>query len=79
MLKLSGPIWISVYDVADVFDLPPRMVGRSRTRGLVAVQAVRVVAPISAVGDSWLVGQKPVVPGDADRLRAPAHLVGDDA
>jgi hemoglobin len=40
MLKLSGPIWISVYDVADVFDLPPRMAGRSRTGGLVAVQAV---------------------------------------
>jgi hypothetical protein len=23
MLKLSDPIWISVYDVADVFDLHP--------------------------------------------------------
>lgn len=37
MLKLTGPAWITVYEVADVFDLPVRMVGRLRTAGLVAV------------------------------------------
>jgi hypothetical protein len=40
MLKLTGPIWVTAYDVAAVFDLPVRMVGRLRTGGLVAVRAV---------------------------------------
>lgn len=40
MLKLTGPIWITVYDVADVFDLPAQMVGRLRTDGLVVVRKV---------------------------------------
>jgi hypothetical protein len=37
MLKITGPVWITVYDVADIFDLPVRMVGRLHTAGLVAV------------------------------------------